>query len=117
MKLIPLLMLFFAWDALACWKVQAFIQAGDEEIEINHKINHGETYSFSLGQYLMHLKIVKGIRDHQEFEWIIQERQGSNLQSLTKDRSSIRIGERTTFRSSQMIAGQPATIKMIIKEI
>ena len=117
MKLVPLLILLFAWDALACWKVQAFIQAGDEEIEINHKINHGETYSFSVGQYLMHLKIVKGIRDHQEFEWIIQERQGPLLKELTKHHSAIQIGKRTTFKSSELIAGQPATLKMMIKEI
>ncbi len=117
MKLIPVLLLLFTGKALACWQVQAFVKAGKEHISINQKMNHDQTYSFAFGPYYLHLKMANSNKDHRPIEWSLQEKSGNKLTELTKNHSPLKLNETTTFSSSELIGGHPATLRMIIKDI
>ena len=117
MKLIPVLFFLLTGKALACWQVQALVKAGKEQISINQKMNHDQTYSFAFVPYYLHLKMASSNKDHRPIEWSLQERSGNKLTELTKNHSPLKLNEITTFKSSELIESHPATLRMIIKEI
>lgn len=48
-------------QALACWKMEGEILVEDYKIPVNQKFNHGQSYSFMKGPYIVHLQVKKEI--------------------------------------------------------
>lgn len=56
-----LILLMMSLGALACWKIEGEILLQDYKIPVNQKFNHGQSYSFMKGPYIVHLQVKKEI--------------------------------------------------------
>ena len=57
MKFLSLLILFFSLKASACWNLTAEVTLNNEKLHIDQKFEHGRTYSFPKGIYIVHLRV------------------------------------------------------------
>ncbi|HXH30538.1 MAG TPA: hypothetical protein VNJ01_06980 [Bacteriovoracaceae bacterium] len=57
MKKILLVTLMFSSSAFACWKLEGEIKFRSEVIKLDHKVEHGKTYSFKGSRYLYNIRI------------------------------------------------------------
>jgi len=51
--------LIFSNAGLACWNLKGAFKADSYVVEVNQKFIHGKVYSYSMGPYILHIRIPK----------------------------------------------------------
>jgi hypothetical protein len=91
-KLLILSFLFFSLQAHACWRLSGVLSVNQEKLEINQKVDHDKSYSFSKGNFIFHLKMpskfplpeeLKDKHDRYMVELQVQEKQGTKIVEVT----------------------------------
>ncbi|MBA2404783.1 MAG: hypothetical protein H0V66_08430 [Bdellovibrionales bacterium] len=120
MKIIAFGLLFFSFNALACWKMQGSIAVNNDKVEINQKIDHDKIYSFASGKHLFHVKIpsqVKNKTDTHSIEIGIQKKDGITLSEVSKGQIIVKLGKEATMTKQDIDTGEITTFIMKITEI
>ena len=125
MKYLVLSLVFFSFNALACWNMQATLLANRDKVVINQKIDHDKTYSFANGNHIFHIKIpskferpphLKDSKDAHFIEIGVQEKKGITLSEITMGKILVKTGHEATL-TKDYETGEQTTFTVKLTEI
>lgn len=126
MKYLAFALALVSFNALACWNMKGTISVNQDKVEINQKINHDQTYSFTGGNHIFHVKIpskfetppnLKDKKDIHSIEIGVQEKKGITLSEITKGKLIVRTGKEAKMTKEDIETGVITTITMKITDI
>jgi hypothetical protein len=56
-KIFALYLILFTSSSFACWKIDGMMKIFDQKIPVSQKFNHGQSYSFMKGPYIVHIEV------------------------------------------------------------
>lgn len=126
MKYLAFGLVLLSFNALACWNMQATISVNQDKVEINQKIDHDKTYSFTGGKHIFHVKIpsrfetpanLKNQKDLHAIEVGVQEKNGITLSEVTNGKIIVQTGKEAMMTKQDNKTGETTTFVMKITEI
>ncbi len=115
LKIILGLCLLLSLSAHACWKVEGSFAVDGETWKINQKFDHDKDYMFSMGTFILKLRIGATKNKKNSLQYSVQEKKGTTLGLITKGEEDIEV-DKTKEIFAKGEEGQPnsiLTIKMI----
>ena len=109
-----------SFNALACWNMKGTISVNQDKIQINQTINHDQTYSFTSGNHIFHVKIpsnLKSKKDIHSIEIGVQEKKGITLSEIIKGKVIAQTGKEATMTKEDLETGVVTTFVVKITEI
>lgn len=109
MKILIILLMMFSLSAQACWRVTGVFSVNQDKLEINQKIEHDKTYTFSKGNSFFHLKmpsqftLPQGLKDKKDrhlVELLVQEKQGTKIVEILNTKVLVKKGIDSNMVSS-----------------
>jgi hypothetical protein len=118
MKLILLLYTLVSLPAFACWKVEANLKVNGDKININQKIEHDKNYSFKIGKYFAHLKILQNKKgEPTPLNIWIQQKQDLKIVEVAHETLFMKDSYIEERILKSKITKQNITLKIMISEI
>lgn len=102
-------LLVFAANAFACWKVEGDLSVDGETWRINQKFDHGKTYSFPMGSFILDLSLSPQKEEMARLKFTLHEKKGINRKLVTKGEELLTVGKlKEVYARGE--AGQPHSI-------
>lgn len=113
MKWIIPFILIYAIDAKACWRLTGSISVDKQQLDVNQKVDHDKTYSFSRGSYLVHLSVDKTER----LRVVVEEKQGLKLAAVAKLEMILKKNEETTLSDHNRESSLTTQVRLKLQDI
>jgi hypothetical protein len=126
MKYFVIALAFVSFNAMACWNMKGTISVNNDKVQIDQTINHDQTYSFTGGNHIFHVKIpskfetppnLKNKKDIHSVEIGVQEKKGITLSEMIKGKVIVQTGKEATMTKEDLETGVVTTFVIKITEI
>lgn len=120
MKFLTILLALISVNAFACWKMEGMIDVNGVRVNINQKIDHDKTYTFSSGKHLFHVMIpssYKGKKNAHMVEMNVEKKDGTIMKQIAQGKVIVLAGNEATMIKHDEKTGDHTIFTVKLTEI
>lgn len=104
-------------NVFACWNVKGQLSVNENKVEVNQKIDHDKTYTFSSQDMIYHLKVLPHSKDAYKVEISVVKKVGLNLNPISTGLMIVKSGQEAIMTKKDSNTNELSTFKIKLSEI